>query len=243
MSNLPDDLTRRTVLERGAVAAAALAVSPLLTAAGPRPSVAAANGAPYSLPPLPYADDGLSPVISAQTIGFHYGKHHAGYLAKLNDALAGLPELASLSLEALVREIAANPDQQGLFNNAAQTWNHSFYWASMRPDGGGTPPAVLMDAIKDSFGDLAACKSALRAAALGQFGSGWAWLVSEGGKLRAVATGNADTPLASTVTPLLTIDVWEHAYYLDHQNRRAAYVDAVLDKLINWEFAAANFAA
>jgi Fe-Mn family superoxide dismutase len=193
----------------------------------------------HVLPPLPYAENELDPVISANTIGFHYGKHHKGYVDTLNKLIAGTP-LASFPLEKLIAETAGRADKVAIFNNAAQTWNHTFYWRSLRPNGGGAPPAALQQKIEASFGSLDACKKELATAATTQLGSGWAWLVLESGKLKVVKTGNAQTPLAKGVKPLLTIDVWEHAYYLDYQNRRADYVSAVLDKLINWGFAADN---
>ena len=193
----------------------------------------------HVLPPLPYAENALDPVISAKTIGFHYGKHHQGYVDTLNKLIAGT-ELADLSLEKLIAETAGKADKAAIFNNAAQAWNHTFYWRSLRPKGGGEPPAALKQLIEASFGTLDACKKELATAATTQFGSGWAWLVLDAGKLKVVKTGNAETPLTKGVKPLLTIDVWEHAYYLDYQNRRADYVNAVLDKLINWGFAADN---
>jgi Fe-Mn family superoxide dismutase len=199
------------------------------------------NAALHVLPPLPYAENALDPVISANTIGFHYGKHHKGYVDTLNKLIAGT-ELANLSLEKLIAETAGKADKVAIFNNAAQTWNHTFYWRSLRPKGGGEPPAALKQQIEASFGNLDACKKELATAATTQFGSGWAWLVLEAGKLKVVKTGNAEaeTHMTKGVTPLLTIDVWEHSYYLDYQNRRADYVNAVLDKLINWGFAADN---
>jgi Fe-Mn family superoxide dismutase len=193
----------------------------------------------HVLPPLPYAENALDPVISANTLGFHYGKHHKGYVDTLNKLVADT-ELAGLSLEQLINETAGKADKIAIFNNAAQTWNHTFYWRSLRAKGGGSPPAALKQKIESSFGNLDACKKELATAATTQFGSGWAWLVLEGDKLKVVKTGNAETPLTKGAKPLLTIDVWEHAYYLDYQNRRADYVNAVLDKLINWEFAADN---
>jgi superoxide dismutase, Fe-Mn family len=209
----------------------------LLVAAGglPRP----AQAAPLLLPALPYGDDALAPVISANTIGFHYGKHHKGYLDNLNKLVAGT-EYADLPLEKIITATAGNAEKTTIFNNAAQTWNHTFYWQSMRPKGGGEPPAALKQKLVAAFGSVDACRKELVTAATTQFGSGWAWLVLEGEKLKVVKTANADTPLAKGMKPLLTIDVWEHAYYLDYQNRRPDYVNAVLDKLINWEFAAKN---
>jgi len=193
----------------------------------------------HVLPPLPYAENALDPVISTNTIGFHYGKHHKGYVDTLNKLIAGT-ELANHSLEKLIAETAGKPDKVAIFDNAAQTWNHTFYWRSLRPKGGGEPPAALRQRIEASFGNLDACKKELATAATTEFGSGWAWLVLQADKLKVVKTANAETPLTKGVKPLLTIDVWEHAYYLDYQNRRADYVNAVLDKLINWGFAADN---
>ncbi len=196
--------------------------------------------APHKLMALPWDESALAPVISAQTISFHYGKHHAGYVTRMNTALEGLPELADLSLEQLVVKLAGDASRAPLFNSAAQTWNHDFYWKGLKPNGGGAPTGKLADAINASFGDFAACRAALKAAALAQFGSGWAWLVEQDGKIAIAKTPNAETPLTTSATPLLTIDVWEHAYYLDYQHQREAHVDAVLDKLINWDFAAQN---
>lgn len=192
-----------------------------------------------SLSPLPYAENALEPVISARTIGFHYGKHHKGYVDNLNKSAAGT-EYADLPLEKIMAATAGQADKAALFNNAAQIWNHAFYWQSLQPKGGGEPPAALARRIESDFGSVAACKKELAGAATSQFGSGWAWLVVDDGKLKAMKTGNADTPLTKGLKPLLTIDVWEHAYYLDYQNRRADYVNALLDSLINWEFAARN---
>jgi Fe-Mn family superoxide dismutase len=193
----------------------------------------------HVLAPLPYAENALDPVISTNTIGFHYGKHHKGYVDTLNKLIAGT-ELSNHSLEKLIAETAGKADKVAIFDNAAQTWNHTFYWRSLRPKGGGEPPAALKQRIEASFGNLDACKKELATAATTEFGSGWAWLVLEADKLKVVKTANAETPLTKGVKPLLTIDVWEHAYYLDYQNRRADYVNAVLDKLINWGFAADN---
>jgi len=194
---------------------------------------------PHALPPLPYADNALSPVISGHTIGFHYSRHHKGYVDNLNKLIART-EFADMPLTAIIAATAGKADKSAIFNNAAQDWNHTFYWHSLKPNGGGEPPAALLQKIEDSFGTLAACKKELAAAATTQFGSGWAWLVLDGGKLKVVKTGNADGPLTAGMKPLLTIDVWEHAYYLDYQNRRADHIDAVVEKLINWEFAAEN---
>lgn len=197
------------------------------------------GSAPHILPPLPYADNALDPVISANTLSFHYGKHHKTYVDNLNKLVAGT-ELADLSLEKVIAATAGQADKAGIFNNAAQIWNHTFYWNSLSPKGGGEPPAALKRKIEGSFDTVEACKKELATAATTQFGSGWAWLVQDGDKLKVVKTSNADLPLISGLKPLLTIDVWEHAYYLDYQNRRVDYVNAVLDKLINWGFAADN---
>jgi len=193
----------------------------------------------HVLPPLPWADNALDPVITANTISFHYGKHHKTYVDNLNKLISGT-EFADMTLEKIIMGAAGKADKAAIFNNAAQVWNHTFYWNSMKPKGGGEPPAALKKKIEASFGDLSAFKTALSTAAVSQFGSGWAWLVLDGDKLKAVNTGNALVPLTNGMKPLLTIDVWEHAYYLDYQNRRADYVSAVLDKLINWDFAEKN---
>ena len=193
----------------------------------------------HALPPLPYAENALEPVISARTIGFHYGKHHQAYLDNLNKLVAGT-KFADLSLEQIIARSAGQPESSAVFNNAAQAWNHAFYWQSMTPSGGGHPPAELRQRIEASFGSVDGCRTELARAAVSQFGSGWAWLVLDGDRIRVVGTANADVPLTQSLKPLLVIDVWEHAYYLDHQNRRADYVQAVLDRLINWEFALQN---
>ncbi len=194
---------------------------------------------PIVLPSLPYADNTMEPVISANTISFHYGKHHKGYVDNLNKLIAGT-EFADMPLEKIIATTAGKADKTAIFNNAAQAWNHTFYWRSLKPKGGGQPSATLKEKIEASFGDVDACRKELSAAATTQFGSGWAWLVLDGDTLKVVKTANADLPLIRGIKPLLTIDVWEHAYYLDYQNRRADYVNAVLDKLINWDFAAEN---
>jgi Fe-Mn family superoxide dismutase len=193
----------------------------------------------HALPPLPYAENALEPVISARTLSFHYGKHHKGYLDNLNKLVAGT-KFADLSLEQIVAGSAGQPEFSAIFNNSAQAWNHAFYWQSMSPSGGGHPPDALRQRIETSFGSVDGCRTELAKAAVSQFGSGWAWLVLDGDRIRVVGTANAEVPLTQGMKPLLVIDVWEHAYYLDHQNRRADYVQAILDRLINWEFAAQN---
>lgn len=202
-------------------------------------SQTAQSGSTYVLAPLPYADNALEPVISAHTLSFHYGKHHKAYVDNLNKLVADTV-FAGQSLEKIITATAGQADKAGIFNNAAQVWNHMFYWHSLSPKGGGEPPAALKQKIEASFGSVDACKKEFANAAVTQFGSGWAWLVQEGDKLAIAKTSNADSPLTKNIRPLLTIDVWEHAYYLDYQNRRPDYVNTILDKLINWEFAAAN---
>jgi Fe-Mn family superoxide dismutase len=202
-------------------------------------SITAQAAAPFVLPPLPYAENALEPVISGRTMSFHYGKHHKGYVDNLNKLIAGT-EYADLPLEKIIIGTTGHAEKAAIFNNAAQVWNHTFYWKSMTPKGGGEPPNALKGKMEASFGSVEACKKELVSAAVSQFGSGWAWLVLDGDKLKAVKTANADVPLTTGMKPVLTVDVWEHAYYLDYQNRRADYVKAVLDKLINWEFALQN---
>lgn len=190
-------------------------------------------------PDLPYAIDALEPHVSARTLEFHHGKHHKAYVDKLNAAIAGTAyEGQSLAMIVSTSHEAAD---LGVFNNAAQAWNHTFLWHSMAPNGGGAPVGRLADAIKDRFGDLDGFRDAFKRSALGQFGSGWTWLVNTAEGVDIANTGNAETPLTDGAIPLLALDVWEHAYYLDYQNRRDAYVDAFLSKLINWHFAARNF--
>ena len=198
--------------------------------------------APFSLPPLPYADTALEPLISANTLSFHYGKHHKAYVDNLNKLVEG-KDLATMTLEQIIHASAGKADMAGVFNNAAQVWNHTFYWNSMKPNGGGKPTGALAAAIDKDLGGYDKFKADLSAAAMTQFGSGWAWLVSDAGMLKIVKTGNAEVPLTKGQKPLLTIDVWEHAYYLDYQNLRAKYVETLIDKLLNWDFANANFAS
>ncbi len=194
-----------------------------------------------TLSELPYAKDALEPHVSARTLEFHHGKHHKAYVDKLNAAIDGT-DYSGQSLEAIIAA-AHKAKDAAVFNNAAQAWNHTFLWNSMSPTGGGEPEGALGEAITARFGGLDGFRDKFRAAALGQFGSGWTWLVRRAGVLDIVSTGNAETPLTDGMTPLLTLDVWEHAYYLDYQNKRDAYIDAFLDKLINWDFAAQNYEA
>lgn len=196
----------------------------------------------FELPALPYAQDALEPHISGNTLSFHHGKHHAGYVTKLNAAIEGT-DLANKSLEEIVTATANDPAKAGVFNNAAQVWNHSFYWKCMKPGGGGTPTGALADKINADFGSFDKFKEALSNAAATQFGSGWAWLVLDNGTLKVVKTLNAENPVTKGQTPLLTIDVWEHAYYLDYQNLRPKYIETFLNSLVNWDFVAENMAA
>ena len=193
----------------------------------------------FTLPPLPYAENALEPVISANTMSFHYGKHHKTYVDNLNNLVKGT-DFESASLEKIINETAGKADKAALFNNAAQIWNHTFYWHSMKPAGGGKPTGKLALMIDASFGSFDAFRKELATTTVSQFGSGWGWLVLEGAALKVVKTANAEVPFTKGQKPLLTIDVWEHAYYLDQQNKRAAYVDAVIDNLLNWDFAAQN---
>jgi len=193
------------------------------------------------LPPLPFAQDALAPVISAETLSFHYGKHHKTYVDNLNKLVAGT-DLSETPLETLIKAVAGKPDKAGVFNNAAQVWNHTFFWSSLKPGGGGMPTGTVSKGIDAAFGSCENFKKEFANAAMTQFGSGWAWLVADKGQLKVVKTPNAETPLTTGQTALLTVDVWEHAYYLDYQNRRADFVAAVIDKLLNWEFANANLA-
>jgi len=219
------------------------AVAPVVApVVAPAMATAPAASGPFTLPLLPYADNALDPLISSQTLGFHHGKHHQTYVNNLNKAVAGTA-LAEMALEKIIATTAGVADKSAVYNNAAQHWNHSFYWQSLRAQGGGVPPLLLRQEIEAAFGSLEGCRKEMLAAATSQFGSGWAWLVLDGGRLAVTKTGNADSPLTRGQKPLLTIDVWEHAYYLDYQNRRTDYVAAVFDKLLNWEFAAGNLAA
>ena len=194
----------------------------------------------FTVSPLPYAEDALEPYISKRTLSFHYSKHHLGYAQKLNE-MAKANSLLGLSLEEIIKKTYGNPQLMPVFNAAAQTWNHSFYWASMKKNGGGLPTGAIKDLIDKTFGDFETFKKQFMDAGATLFGSGWVWLVQDKDKaLKIVATGNADLPLVHDQTPLLTCDVWEHAYYLDYQNRRKDYVEVFLDHLVNWEFANQN---
>ncbi|HEX7527700.1 MAG TPA: superoxide dismutase [Thermoanaerobaculia bacterium] len=224
---------------RGFVKTAVLAAAAIAANDAGFPAIAK-GASPMNLPPLPWADNALEPFISKNTIGFHYGKHHKTYVDNLNGLVAGKPE-ADMDLVAIVKGAAGKADKTAIFNNAAQVWNHTFYWNSLRPKSDAKMPKEIADKLGASFtGGYEGFKKEFTDAAMGQFGSGWAWLVAEGGKLKVVKTPNAENPLSTAATPLLTLDVWEHAYYLDYQNRRKDYALAVIDNLLNWEFAAKN---
>jgi Fe-Mn family superoxide dismutase len=197
------------------------------------------DASPVSLPALPFAPDALEPVISAKTIDIHYGKHHKAYFDNLRKLITGTP-LESASLEQIIIASSDVPEMEAVFNNAAQAWNHNFYWKSLSP-APTRPDAALQRAIERKFGSLDALAQALIATSMSQFGSGWGWLVLERGELAVVKTGNAQTPFTRGALPLLTVDVWEHAYYLDYQNRRADYLAATVGRYLNWEFASENF--
>jgi Fe-Mn family superoxide dismutase len=191
----------------------------------------------HELPALPFAIDALEPHISAETLQFHHGKHHATYVDKLNGLIAGT-EFESATLEEIIQRSSG-----GIFNNAAQVWNHSFYWNCLSPNGGGVPAAALAEAINRDFGSFDAFKEKFAAAAVGNFGSGWTWLVkNKDGDLEIVNTDDADNPMTQAYLPLLTCDVWEHAYYIDYRNRRPDYI-AAFWQLLNWDFVASNYAA
>jgi superoxide dismutase, Fe-Mn family len=193
----------------------------------------------FALPPLPYPKDALEPYISAKTLDFHHDKHHQTYVDTLNRLTEGKPE-AEQSLEEIIAATHHDDTKTTLFNNAAQVWNHSFFWDCMTKGGGGEPSAAIKQAIDHDFGSHDKFAKEFKEAAVTQFGSGWAWLVFDAGKLKIIKTANAINPIAGGLAPLVTCDVWEHAYYLDYQNRRADFVQAFLDHLINWEFVARN---
>ncbi len=196
----------------------------------------------YALPDLPYDYTALEPYISRKTLEFHHDKHHAAYVKKFNDAVKGT-ELDSKSIEEVIKAVANDANKVGIFNNAAQAWNHSFYWNCMKPNAGGTPTGELAKKIDADFGSFEKFVEAFKNAGATQFGSGWAWLVLDSGTLKVSKTLNADNPLTSNQVPLLTMDVWEHAYYLDYQNKRPEYIDTFLTKLVNWDFVAENLTA
>ncbi len=231
---LHSTMNRRMFLKTAAVATSVLASGGI---AG-FPGRAGAASAVHTLPPLPYPEDGLEPYISGQTVNFHYGKHHRGYVDKTNELVKNT-DLAGLTLEELIINSAESKNQQ-LFNNAAQSWNHTFYWRGMKSKGGGSPAGDLAKAITRSFGSVEKFNENFSQSAENRFGSGYTWLVVQGDTLKIMNTSNADTPVAHGIRPLLTIDVWEHAYYLDYQNRRKAHIRAFLDHLVNWGFVSEN---
>jgi len=196
----------------------------------------------YELPALPYDYTALDPYISKSTLEFHHDKHHAAYVNNYNGLVKDTP-FDSQAIEEVIKAVAGDASKAGIFNNAAQAWNHTFYWNSIKPNGGGTPAGALAEKISADFGSFEAFVDEFKKAGATQFGSGWAWLVLDGGTLKVTKTGNAENPLTTGATPLLTMDVWEHAYYLDYQNRRPDYINDFLTKLVNWDFVAANLAA
>ena len=193
----------------------------------------------FELPSLPYTDTALEPYYSAKTFSFHHGKHHKAYVDNLNKLLPGSP-FENSSLEEIILAVAGDATKAGFFNNAAQVWNHTFFWSCMKPGGGGAPSGALAAKIDAAFGSYEKFAEQFKAAAVGRFGSGWAWLVLDGGELKIMSTPNAETPMTGGKKALLTVDVWEHAYYLDFQNRRPDFVQTFLDHLVNWDFVAAN---
>lgn len=230
-------LTRRELLIAGG-AGTFLSAFPFSVTANNQPSE---DTMTFTLPDLPYAKDALEPHISSKTLEFHHGKHHNAYVTNLNKLIEGT-DLEGQELEAIIQKTANDNAKKGIFNNAAQVWNHTFYWHCMSPDGGGEPSGALAEQIKADFGSFDAFKEKFKAAGTGQFGSGWAWLVmNKNGQLEVTNTLNAENPMTEGKTPLLTMDVWEHAYYLDYQNRRPDYADAFIANCINWDFVAQNF--
>ncbi len=191
----------------------------------------------FTLPDLPYAEDSLAPFLSQETLEYHYGKHHNAYVTNLNKLIEGTDK-ADMPLDEII--MAAEPGP--LFNNAAQAWNHTFYWHCMKPGGGGAPTGDLAKAIDEAFGSFEDFKKEFSSAAVGQFGSGWGWLVLDDGRLKVVKTANGDLPMKHGQTALLTVDVWEHAYYIDYRNLRPKYVETFLDNLVDWDFVAENYA-
>ncbi len=243
------DLSKRKFIKTGLLSASALAISckrgllpaPNLFKGGSNNSSNKIKGEKMTiqLPNLPYSKDALEPNISENTINYHYGKHHKAYVDKLNEAIKGT-DLESKSLEEIIKISADNSSMAGIFNNSAQVWNHTFYWNSMSPNGGGKPSGDLLQKIESDFGSFDNFVQEFKNAGATQFGSGWAWLVLDGGKLKVTKTSNAQTPLTTDAIPLLTMDVWEHAYYLDYQNSRPNYIDIFLNKLVNWNFVTDN---
>jgi len=191
----------------------------------------------FELPALPYAKDALAPAMSAETLEYHHGKHHNKYVNTLNDLIKGT-EYEGQSLEEIIKATAGKADKKGIFNNAAQHFNHSFFWTCMTPGGGGKPTGDLARKIDESFGDYDSFRKKFAAEAGTHFGSGWAWLVADGNALKVISTHDAEDPIHMGLKPIITCDVWEHAYYIDYRNERPKFIDAFLDKLVNWDFAA-----
>jgi len=224
---------KRFIARSAVLAACALAALFLVQCSG------GGGSAIFVMEPLPYSQDALAPTISADTMGFHYDKHYAGYVKKANELTKGMG-LSGKTAEAVIQTTSGDASKAAVFNNAAQAWNHAYFFKCLRPDGGGVPEGLLAEMIDAAFGSFADFKALFITAAKDQFGSGWVWLVLDEGKLAVVTSANADTPLAHGLIPLFTIDVWEHAYYLDYQNRRVDFVTSVLDNLANWDFVAAQ---
>jgi Fe-Mn family superoxide dismutase len=197
--------------------------------------------APFSLPELPYSKDDLAPHLTAETFEYHHEKHHNAYVVNLNKLLEN-HALAGKTLEEIILESSGKADMSGIFNNSAQIWNHSFLWHSMKKNGGGKPSGELLKKIEEDFGSFEDFVTKFKEAGTTQFGSGWAWLVLDGTKLKIVKTANALTPITDGLKPLMTCDVWEHAYYIDYRNKRPDYLVAFLDHLVNWDFASSNLA-
>ena len=227
-------LTLSPILMVGACKIKALSHNTILTK-----NIFGGKNMPFELPALPYGKNALAPHISENTINYHYGKHHQAYITNLNNLIAGT-DLANKSLEEIIKISANDKTKVGIFNNSAQVWNHTFYWHSMKPNGGGKPSGEVLKKIEADFGFYENFVTEFKNAGATQFGSGWAWLVLDAGKLKVVKTGNAETPLTTSAKPLMTMDVWEHAYYLDFQNARPNYIDTFLNHLVNWDFVAEN---
>lgn len=253
MNESPSGITKRKALQvLGAGVVASAAGTALLSSLAPSASAESRfplsnpqvkdKAMAFELPPLPYAKDALEPHISARTLEFHYGKHHQAYVTNLNNLVKDT-DLAGKSLEEVILASAKDSSKQGIFNNAAQVWNHTFYWHSMKPNGGGKPTGAIAKKIDEDFGSYEKFAEEFKNAGVTQFGSGWAWLVLENGKLKITKTPNADLPMAHGQKALLTADVWEHAYYLDYQNRRPDYLGVFLEKLVNWDFVNQNLSA
>jgi len=227
-------LTLSPILMLGACKIKALSHNAILTK-----NIFGRTNMPFELPTLPYGKNALAPHISENTINYHYGKHHQAYITNLNNLISGT-DLADKSLEEIIKISANDKTKAGIFNNSAQVWNHTFYWHSMKPNGGGKPSGEVLKQIESDFGSYENFVTEFKNAGATQFGSGWAWLVLDSGKLKVIKTGNAETPLTTSAKPLMTMDVWEHAYYLDFQNARPTYIDTFLNHLVNWDFVNEN---